>query len=390
MVKVLHTSDWHVGKTIRGNSRADEHRAVLGEIVSLADREAVDVVVVAGDLFETATPTPEAEEIVYRALLGLASTGAAVLVIAGNHDNAHRLRAVAPLLALGRVQLLTEASRPDDGGVVRVAGRNGEEIAAALLPFVSQRGIVRVDHLMDGAAFEHAQRYAERLGRLIQALTVPLPDDVPSLLVAHAFVDGGARGGGERQAHIAEEYAVVPQSFPPTVGYVALGHLHRAQKLPGATAIHYCGSPLQLDFGETQDGKQVNLVDLRAGVPAKVNAVTLDSGIPLVTLSGTVAAIADAARQLGTQCWIRARVTEPRRASLADEVGDAVGDHREHLVEVQVVSEVIAADTPSTADRQGHSPRELFEEFLAGRGVEDERLGPAFDVLYEQAMEPST
>jgi exonuclease SbcD len=96
-MRILHTADWHVGKTIRGLSRADEHRAVLDEIVGLATERSVDLVIVAGDLFDTASPTPEAEQIVYQALLGLRASGAQVVVIAGNHDNPNRLLAVAPL-----------------------------------------------------------------------------------------------------------------------------------------------------------------------------------------------------------------------------------------------------------------------------------------------------
>jgi exonuclease SbcD len=106
-MKLLHTSDWHVGKSIRGASRAEEHTAVLAEIAGIAHREGVDLIVVAGDLFDSSTPAPESEEIVYRSLLALAKTGADVAVIAGNHDNARRLRAISPLLRLGNVHLRT-------------------------------------------------------------------------------------------------------------------------------------------------------------------------------------------------------------------------------------------------------------------------------------------
>ncbi len=389
MVKILHTSDWHVGKAIRGNSRAQEHRDVLTEIATIAGHEQVDLVVVAGDLFETAAPTPEAEEIVYRSLLDLADTGATVAVIAGNHDNAHRLRAVAPLLERGRVRLLTEPTRPDAGGVQRLTLRGGEDIAVALLPFVSQRGIVRAKQLMEDAAYEHAQLYAERLRGLIQLLCKSLDPGLPSLLAVHGHVVGGATGGGERSAHVAEEYAVVTQSFPATVGYVALGHLHRAQKLPGATAIHYCGSPLQLDFGETNDVKQVNLVDLQVGKPAKVTPVTLTSGCPLVTLNGTVSQIAEAAAGLPEECWIRARVDEPRRAGLADELRAAMGDRGERLVDVIITAAVDGGPGGERASRQGHTPRQLFDTFLTERNIADPRLGVAFDELHEIVLEES-
>ncbi|MET0577327.1 MAG: exonuclease subunit SbcD, partial [Ilumatobacteraceae bacterium] len=148
-MKLLHTSDWHVGKAIRGVSRADEHRHVLAEVAAVAETESVDLVVVAGDLFDTSTPSPESEEIVYQALLALARTGATVAVIAGNHDNARRLRAVAPLLRLGRVELVTEPTRPADGGVLDLVAGDGTAVQVAMLPFVSKRGIVRAADLMD-------------------------------------------------------------------------------------------------------------------------------------------------------------------------------------------------------------------------------------------------
>jgi exonuclease SbcD len=393
MVKILHTSDWHVGKAIRGNSRADEHRAVLAEITTIADEHQVDLVVVAGDLFETAAPSPESEEIVYRALLQLADTGATVAVVSGNHDNAHRLRAVAPLFERGRVHLLTEPKRPDTGGVRRLSLRSGEDLSVAMLPFVSQRGIVKAENLMADAGFEHAQLYADRMRGLIERLCGELDPALPGLLVTHAFVYGGQIGGGERMAHLATEYAVVTQSFPANVGYVALGHLHRAQKLPGATAIHYCGSPLQLDFGETNEAKQVNLVDLSAGKPAKVTPVELSSGSLLFTLSGTVHQIADAASSIPDNAWIRARVDEPRRAGLADELRERLGDMGPRLVDVLITT---AADPKAAKSRaqEGRSPHELFADFLASRNVDDPRLTVLFDELleasHEDESEPAT
>ena len=98
-MRLLHTADWHVGRAIRGHSRADEHRAVLSEIAGLAAEHQVDVVLIAGDQFDTAAPSAEAEQIVYRALLDLAATGAQVVLVAGNHDNPRRWGAIAPLLA---------------------------------------------------------------------------------------------------------------------------------------------------------------------------------------------------------------------------------------------------------------------------------------------------
>ncbi len=379
-MKLLHTSDWHVGKAVRGRSRAGEHRAVLAEIAQIAADHEVDLVLVAGDLFETAAPTAEAEEIVYRALLALAGTGAEVAVIAGNHDNARRLRAVEPLLELGRVHVITQPAGPDEGGVRTITGRSGERLSLALLPFVSQRGIVRAEQLMDSAAFENAQRYADRMRLLIETLAAALDPDLPSVMMAHAYVLGGQMGGGERLAHLVEEYAVTGPSFPPTLGYVALGHLHRPQQLPGATAIHYCGSPLQLDFGEEDETKQVNVVEVQAGVPAKVTAVPLRSGWAMKTLTGTIPELVERIDDIDDECWLRVRVTAKARAGLADEVRDALG---ERVVDVQVDAGE-RERTQRRASRRSRAPQELFAEFCAERDIDDHRITTLFADLYDE------
>jgi exonuclease SbcD len=381
-VKLLHTSDWHVGKAIRGNSRAAEHRAVLAEIAGVAAEHEVDVVVVAGDLFETAAPSPESEEIVYRALLALAATGAVVAVIAGNHDNARRLAAVAPLLELGRVQLVTTPTRPAEGGVRTITRPSGEVLRLAMLPFVSQRGIVRATELMATAAFEQAQAYADRMRQLIEAMTAGAPADTVTVLAAHTFVLGAQAGGGERLAHLTEAYGVPGVAFPPTAAYVALGHLHRPQKLAGATAIHYCGSPLQLDFGEEDQAKQVNVVEVSPGLPAKVTPVGLTAGRPLRTLAGTVDQLRDLARKVDADAWLRVRVREPSRAGLADEVRDLLGPG---VVDVAIDS---PAEQRRRAERraEARSPQEQFAAYLASEGVADTRIEAMFAELYDDAV----
>lgn len=375
-MRLLHTSDWHVGKAIRGHSRAPEHRAVLGEIVSIAEAESVDLIVVAGDLYETASPTPEAESIVYETLLGLAEV-APVVTIAGNHDNARRLHAVAPLLRLGRITILTEPASPEDGGVTRYEF-GGTPVVVAMLPFLSQRSIVRADQLMSGEAFQNAQVYAERLQKIVAALCSSFADDAVNLLVGHAFVQGGATGGGERAAHLADEYAVPAVAFPPTASYVALGHLHRAQVVRGATAIHYCGSPLQLDFGEESQTKQVNVVDLEPGLPARLRAIPLSSGRALRTLRGTLDQLAAGSGEHGDD-WLRVRVNEPARTGLADDVRALLG---EHVVDV-IVDHDRLTNTKPQRRRDGRAPRELFADFLDERDIVDPKLVPGFDALMD-------
>jgi len=189
-MRILHTSDWHVGRTIRGRSRAVEHTAVLAEIVGVAQAEAVDLVLVAGDQFDTAAPAPDAERIVWRSLLDLAEV-APVVVVAGNHDNPLRLDAVAPLLAAGGVHSGARLSRPHEGGLLTIELATGEMAKIALLPFLSQRGIVRADELMDLDADQHAGRYDARVKVIIERLCEGFTAETVNLVVAHLMMAGG-------------------------------------------------------------------------------------------------------------------------------------------------------------------------------------------------------
>ncbi len=376
-MRLLHTSDWHVGKLIRGASRADEHRAVLAEIATIAADEAVDVVLVAGDLYETAAPGPGSEQIVYRALLDLAQV-APVVVIGGNHDNPRRLAAVAPLLTFGRVHLLAQVARPDDGGVIDIDVA-GTTLQLALLPFVSKRGIVRADQLMRDAAFELNQSYDERMRAVIGGLTSGFAADTVNVVCGHLFAAGGTMGGGERSAHTIMDYSVGSLAFPVSAQYVALGHLHRAQDIPGPTKIRYSGSPLQLDFGETADQKSVSVVDIEPGAPAAVREIPLTAGRRLRTLTGTMADIESARGTTGDD-HLRVIVTDIRRAGLADDIRSWF----DHVVDVQVRTPdeetAVASRRPDNA-----TPSELFALYLAEHGVDDDRLVPAFEALLDDA-----
>ncbi|HEX5096039.1 MAG TPA: exonuclease subunit SbcD, partial [Acidimicrobiia bacterium] len=317
-MKILHTSDWHVGKLLRGHSRLDEHRAVLDEIVTVAGEEAVDLVLVTGDLFDSAAPPPDAQRVVWDALLALRATGAQVVAIGGNHDNQHAFDAWAPVFAAAGVTLLGHATRPADGGVVEIAAA-GERAVCVLVPFVSQRYAVRTEQLLDLDAADASDLYTERMRLLIETLCRAFRPDAVNLLAVHGFVRGGHLGGGERDAHTVFEYGIEGAHFPAGASYVALGHLHHTQHMAAPAPAWYAGSPIQVDFGEQSERKHVLLVDAAPGVPVKVRKHALTTGWTLRTVRGTVAELADAASSYG-DAWLRVVVTEPARAGLADEV----------------------------------------------------------------------
>jgi len=372
-IKILHTSDWHVGRRIRGRDRSDEHRAVLDELIEIAVSSEVDLTVVAGDLFDASSPTALSEEIVWRALMDLAEISP-VVVVAGNHDSAARLDAVAPLLEMGRVNAVGAPRSPHDGGTIEL-----EDIGVklALLPFVSQRGIVKAEDIMGSDPDQHAGLFEDRLRRIVESLTRDMTAETVNVLVSHLTVYGALAGGGERQAHIFG-YAVPSSLFPGHLSYVALGHLHRQQKMPHSSAVWYSGSPLQLDFGEVADQKGVLLVEASPGLPAKVTAVPLTEGRRLKTIRGTLDEVLARSDDV-TSDYVKVVLVERARVGLSDEVRAAIPEVVEVVLES---SEPVRLESES---RQKLKPTEAFHRYLTEKGVEDPLMESLFAELLDEA-----
>ena len=380
-MRILHTSDWHVGVTMRGRSRAEEHRQVLGEIVGVAEKQEADLVIVAGDVFHHAAPGPESEDIVYDALLKLAEDERQVVLVAGNHDNPRRIEAIRPLLGRVGIRAAGLIRRRDEGGTLKIETRGGERAYVAIIPFLSQRGIVKADDLMGSEAGDRVQKYADRFRRIISHLCEGFEDDAINLVVGHLAVVGGKVGGGEREAHTIFDYYVAPQSFPTNTHYVALGHLHRAQLVPGPGQIRYSGAPIQVDFSEDVNDPCVLMVDAEAGRPARVEDVALSSHRRLLRLRGTREALMERRDSVG-DAYLRIEVEERPAPGLADEIREAFPN----AVDVRVVHEVDEAGTKPSID-VGKSPRELFSQYLGEHHLEDEDLLKLFDELMEEELE---
>lgn len=383
-MRFLHTSDWHVGKVLKGHDRLEEHRVVLGEIVQLAAANEVDAVLVVGDLFETALPSPDAQRLVWETLMALRQTGAEVIVVSGNHDNPNLFEAMSNVFSALNISMIGRIRRPNEGGIIRFKARStGEPVEVAALPFVSQRGIVTSLHLMgeDMAAAQLTQTYATRIHKVIGALSSEFSSDAVRIFAAHAHVHGGKLGGGERDSQTIFEYGVQPSAFASTTHYVALGHLHRQQRIAGPCPIYYCGSPVQVDFGEEADSKQIMLVEATPGTPAKVTPLRLVSPRLLQTVEGTEAEL-EAAEGFYGDALLRIRVRDTKNsAGLADRVR---GWHPNAL-EVRIDTEPGVEEHRPALSRDERSPIALFAEFLDQQSTADDRLTSLFAELLDEA-----
>jgi DNA repair protein SbcD/Mre11 len=377
-MRLLHTGDWHVGKALRGRSRADEFAGALSEMIGIAERERVDAVLVAGDLYDHRAPAPEADVLVFDALVRLHEAGIPVVAIPGNHDSAVRLEALAKLLRQIGVTVVPRVAPPDQGSLVEIPSRDGSESAlVACVPFVPERRFGDAAALFR-ATEEWYQSYAEGMGRVLAAMTEPFRPDRVNVLLAHLFTDGAIPGGGEHQITIGIEYAISPSRLPATATYVALGHVHRPQAVRGAPSpTRYAGSLVQLDFGERDQTKSVALVDASAGAPARIEQVPLSAGRRLLDVEGTFDEVLAKGQRL-PDAFLRVFVhTEGPVPGMAERIRDALPN----AVDVQLRYERADAhdDGPPLSSLQ---PRDQFVSyFRREHGVDrvPEDLMHAFD-----------
>ncbi|MFL6139275.1 MAG: exonuclease SbcCD subunit D [Frankiaceae bacterium] len=380
-MKVLHTADWHVGETLKTRSRYDEHRAVLADLVRIARDEDVDAVLIAGDIFDSLSPAPEAQGLVTRTLLDLRADGRHIVALAGNHDNGDLIDAVyRPLLRELDIHLLGRPKRPDAGGTLRLTTRAGEPLTVAALPFLSHRHAVRAAEALLHQVPQHTFDYVRRIRAMVEALAAGFTDDAVNIVMTHATILGGLLGGGERDVQTSFDYALPADVLPATADYAALGHLHRSQRLDGPCPIAYSGAPLAIDFGDEEMTPVALVVEVTPDEPAKVREVPVTGGRGMRTLRGTLDEVI-AAGELTGDAYLRVILAQPGRAGLADLVRDKLPNALTVLLDDAYKPRL---SRPGGRSRAGRSAAQLFTDYLAEQQIDDARVSGMFaDILDE-------
>lgn len=297
-MRILHTSDWHLGRSLEGRDRIDEQQDFLIELCDIADKEKVDLILIAGDIFDTSNPSAKAEQLFYQALYDLTQGGRrGVVVIAGNHDNPERLRASNPLADQMGITLIglpkddinnTTSSKNRIKTVasgigwleIAIAGCDHNAVVIAL-PYPSEQRLKEM--LVDSLDEQAMQRsYSQRVGGFLQERVQHFRADTVNLCTSHLFVRGSKESDSERPIHLGGACTVDKEMLPMDAHYIALGHLHRPQRVGTWDKIRYSGSPLAYSFSEAGHSKGIYLVDCLPGEEALVREVPLTSGRPLV------------------------------------------------------------------------------------------------------------
>ena len=285
-MKILHTSDWHIGKRLITRERLDEQAEVLDEIIQICEEENIELVLIAGDIFDTYTPSADAEELFFQKIKLLAGQDRAVLLISGNHDDGVRLSAAAPLAEEQGIYIVGNARNPlrmsatarktrpvsSGKGYAVFENEKQERIYVSTLPYPNE------------ARFKEEKSelsYVEQMQKWIAEGESGNVDKLPSIFMAHIFVAGGAVSEGEREIDLGGARAIPVEALPNS-DYIALGHLHKRQKM-GKGNCYYSGSPLQYAFDERAD-KGVKVFDLTTAGVCDLKDVPLTKGKKLVRL----------------------------------------------------------------------------------------------------------
>ena len=314
-MKVLHTSDWHIGRALYGRKRYEELEAFLNWLAGLIENENIDVLLVAGDVFDNSTPSNHAQELYYRFLWRMAaSSHRHVVVTAGNHDSPSFLDAPKELLTFLNVHVVGCASDSPADEVIVLSGPDTEpRLIVCAIPYLRDRDIRTAEagesvEDKESKIMEGIRNHYRLVCDAAEEKRTMLKKSVPIVAMGHLFAAGGQTtdGDGVRELYIGSLAQVRTDVFPESIDYLALGHLHIPQRVGGSDFIRYSGSPLPIGFGEAEQEKSVVLVDFSGNAP-KVKNISVPRFQELKTLRGdwqTIAQGIDKLKSRGSKAWL--------------------------------------------------------------------------------------
>jgi DNA repair protein SbcD/Mre11 len=330
-MRLLHTSDWHLGQNFMGKSRQAEHQQLIDWLVAQVDAHAVDAVLIAGDIFDTGTPPSYARELYSQLVVRLHAAGVALLLLGGNHDSVSTLRESSALLEQLRARVVPAADVPENQVRVLPLRASGNEPASATpgcvvcaVPFIRARDVMQSEYGQSAEQKQQSLQFAisayyqavfTAADKTRKQLSAQLGRNVPLIATGHLTTVGASASESVREIYVGALDAFPTGAFPD-VDYLALGHIHRPQKVGGHEHIRYSGSPIALSFDEAAQQKEVLLVDLgEAGLEA-VTPLPVPVFQRLVALRGNLkslpAAFAQAAREATPEhpVWLEVTVAE--------------------------------------------------------------------------------
>ncbi|QAA81474.1 exonuclease subunit SbcD [Aequorivita sp. H23M31] len=287
-MKILHTSDWHIGKQLHKFDLAEDLDYFFKWLVDYIKTENIDILLVSGDIFDQANPSQAAYKQYYDVLKQLINLDCKIILTGGNHDSASVLNAPKELLKTFDISVIGGATEKTSEMFVAVE-KNGEKIVVAAVPFLKDRDIRK------SVAGESYATKIEQIKMGLQSYFTNInshytqnhPDHV-FVLMAHLYVQGSQLSESERDIQIGNQAGIEALIFQDIPHYIALGHIHKPQVISQSRNIHYCGSPIPLSFSEREDCKQINVITIQNNQVYNVEIVPIPKYRNLVTFEGSL------------------------------------------------------------------------------------------------------
>ncbi len=265
-MKILHTSDWHLGQYFLGKSRQNEHKQFLDWLLECAKKNQVDAIIVAGDIFDTGSPPSYARELYNQFIEDLQATKIKLIIVGGNHDSVATLGESKGLLKLLNTYVVPGVMANLDEQVITLTDKNKKPVAMiCAVPFLRARDLQFSQAGLSGkqkqASLQQAiTEHYQGIYDLAKAQRKVIGKKIPIIATGHLATVGAKTSDSVRDIYIGTLESFSSNNFPP-VDYIALGHIHRAQKVGKTEHIRYCGSPITLSFDELNSTKKVLLVE---------------------------------------------------------------------------------------------------------------------------------
>ena len=384
-MRILHTADWHIGQRLHERQRNDEHEQFLDWLLNTIQEHKVELLLVSGDIFDTALPSSESTNLYYEFLYRLyKETNAYAVITAGNHDSARHLEAPREFLKMGRIHVVGLADNAAE--CVFTFPVDNPQVAVAAVPYLSESDL---RHLSYETEVDRNERYREWLKAFYADCVSEMPAELPKILMGHLFVKDGEESGSERNIQIGGATAIHVSDFPNDVSYVALGHLHRPQSIKSDDySIRYSGSPIPLRFNETGYRKVVYLLELSDDETLiRDEAVKIPVFKELCTVEGDEASVTSDAM---TEDWngkyiqVKLKLTAPR-VGISDEIRKVFSARGGDVLSVEVELPE-AQQGPIIPVEDMKRPEEIFEQFYKSNydnSTPDETLTQTFSELVQ-------
>ena len=365
-MRILHTSDWHLGQHFMGQSRQAEHRALIDWLLAQVNAHAVDAVLIAGDIFDTGAPPSYARELYNQLIARLHQAGVALLVLGGNHDSVSVLDESRDLLRHLGTQVIAATGTPAQHAVtLPLRGSDKPGCIVCALPFIrardvqqSQAGQSAQDKqlaLQTAIQNTYQQVYDAALARQ-QALQQSLGHKLPIIATGHLTTVGASSNESVREIYVGSLEAFPTNAFPPA-DYIALGHIHQPQKVGGLDHIRYSGSPIALGFDEAHQTKQVLLVDVNEDGLQAITPLPVPVFQTLVAVRGSLTELAETLKTIAADA-------DQERASWLD-ITIVEDDYLADLpARVQALTEGLPVQVLRIKRQRGNAAAQLHNEAM--------------------------